>query len=338
MQGNIPGQLFRDEKEGVRMTPIAGSVGWELTKKAGGRTKIWEDPEEEKEEKKKEEKEAKKQKKMEKKSKKKKKRGKVDNDSVDGAEEEKEEITSQDDRDNVSIPRTYGTRTVADTEFDNTTTRSCDTKSSFFDPKRMFRNRKKKKKQKNQPELTPDEQAVQEAKDLLSNGAWMCGVCGTPFDTEENARDHEKVCFIDWSKHDALVRQGWEDEGHEIDYCPNGVPIMYLENVKLPPYPEYLYPKSKGEIPLSSPLVRKYLVMTDRARIDVMERSTEMLHEKVWSDLCELSLKKQAFEEAEDPSTVEEYTDVDAATHEDLFIWMREYDAMKELEWASRDR
>jgi len=153
MQGNIPGQLFRDEKEGVRMTPIAGSVGWELTKKAGGRTKIWE-------EKKKEEKEAKKQKKMEKKSNKKNKgRGKVDN-SAYGAEEEKEEITSQDDRDNVSIPRTYGTRTVADTEFDNTTTRSESTKSSFFDPKRIFRNRKKKKKkQKNQPELTPDEQA-----------------------------------------------------------------------------------------------------------------------------------------------------------------------------------
>ena len=85
MQGNIPGQLFRDEKEGVRMTPITGSVGWELTKKAGGRLKIWEDLEE----KKKEEKEAKKQKKMEKKSNKKKK-GKVA-DRIDGAEEEKEE-------------------------------------------------------------------------------------------------------------------------------------------------------------------------------------------------------------------------------------------------------
>lgn len=43
------------------------------------------------------------------------------------------------------------------------------------------------------------EQLAQEAQDLLSTGdVWMCSLCGTPFDSLENAESHELHCVVHW--------------------------------------------------------------------------------------------------------------------------------------------
>ena len=197
--------------------------------------------------------------------------------------------------------------------------------------KRLFRRKKKKKKK---DELTPDEQARNEAKALMTRGAWMCGVCGTPFDNAENATAHEDVCYIEWCKHDNLVREKWADEG--VEYYINDVPIQFLEGKFLPPYPEYVPPKSRGEIQLSSPLVRRYLIMTDQLLQNIGDRSTDILHAQVEKDLKALALKKQRY--FQDPSLADDYTEEDAQIHEELFMWMREYDAMREIELQCQKR
>ena len=262
-----------------------------------------------------------------------------------GEEKEEERIDNEEEDDITSAPFTYETPTATTsrtTAFDNATTKSSgeeskSSKSSFFDPKRMFKRKtkKRKKKKKIAREDTSNDQALQEAKDLLASGAVMCGICGTPFDTSENAISHENICLIEWLKHDKLVRQAWRDQGN-VEYSKNDVPIMFLEDEALPNYPEYLPPRTKGEIQFSSPSVRNYMLMTDQAMASVALRSKDVLHEKVTQDLSALSLKKQKFEM--NPTSVEEYTEHDGEMHRDLSIWMEEYDAMRELELASRDR
>ena len=254
-------------------------------------------------------------------------------------EEEKEEITGEEE---VSVPLTAAATTR--TEMDNTTTASQgskSSKSSFFDPKRLFNNKnpdKKKRKQtkKAKKGSSPTDHILQEAQDLLNSGAWMCGVCGNPFDTSENANRHEKQCLIEWLKHDKLVRQSWKDQGKPKN--TTDVPIMYQEHDQPLDYPEYMPPRTGGEVPISSPMVKKYLLMTDEALISVARRQKYIMHEVIDRDLCELSLKKQRAREMGDQKSMEEYTDHDKQIHEDLFIWEREYDALQELEFASRDR
>lgn len=261
-----------------------------------------------------------------------------------GEEKEEERIDNEEEDDITSAPFTYETPTATTsrtTAFDNATTKSSgeeskSSKSSFFDPKRMFKRKtKKRKKKKIARDDTSDDQALQEAKDLLASGAVMCGICGTPFDTSENAINHENICLIEWLKHDKLVRQAWRDQDN-VEYSKNDVPIMFLEDEALPNYPEYLPPRTKGEIQLSSPSVRNYMLMTDQAMASVALRSKDVLHEKVTQDLSALSLKKQKFEM--NPTSAEEYIEHDGEMHRDLSIWMEEYDAMRELELASRDR
>mmetsp|Transcript_1092 Transcript_1092/g.1995 ORF Transcript_1092/g.1995 Transcript_1092/m.1995 type:complete len:776 (-) Transcript_1092:1102-3429(-) len=256
--------------------------------------------------------------------------------------EEKEEINEDEDED-VSVPLTFETQTAttSPTEIDNATSASGGTKSSkssrssFFDPKRLFKKPHKKKAQKSNKK-SPVQEALKEANDLLASGAWMCGVCGTPFDTSEHANRHEKVCLVEWLKHDKLVRQAWRDEQKPKN--TSGVPIIFLESKQPLNYPEYLPPRTGGESPLSSPLVKKYLLMTDEALVSVARRQRHILHEVIDRDLCALSLKKHKAREDTSPASVDEYTDHDKKNHEDLFVWEREYDALRELELSSRDR
>ena len=43
------------------------------------------------------------------------------------------------------------------------------------------------------------EQLAQEAQELVSSGdVWMCSLCGTPFDSLENADSHELHCVVHW--------------------------------------------------------------------------------------------------------------------------------------------
>lgn len=62
------------------------------------------------------------------------------------------------------------------------------------------------------------------------------------------------------------------------------------------------------------------------------------MHEVIDRDLCALSLRKQKAREDPSPATLDDYTDHDKRIHEDLFVWERGYDAVKELELSSRDR
>ncbi|KAL7542728.1 hypothetical protein ACHAXR_012261 [Thalassiosira sp. AJA248-18] len=247
-----------------------------------------------------------------------------------------EEKVEEDD--DISVPMTFDTRTAttSPTEADNVTSASESSKSSFFDPKRLF---KKSQKKKNHNKRTPaqnHEEALNEAKDLFASGAWMCGVCGTPFFTSENASYHEKLCLVEWLKHDKLVRQAWRDQGKPKN--TTDVPIMFHDSKQSLNYPEYLPPRTGGEIPLSSPLVKKYLLMTDEALVNVARRQNHILHEVIDRDLCALSLKKQKAREDPSAAALDDYTGHDKRIHEDLFIWEREYDALRELELSSRDR
>ena len=123
--------------------------------------------------------------------------------------EEKEEIRGEEEEaEQFSAPLNAlsvetRTATTSPMEFDNATSASGGTKSSFFDPKRMFRHNQKKEKKANKLNTSDQthEEALKEANDLIASGAWMCGVCGTPFDTSQNASSHEKICLIEWLKH-----------------------------------------------------------------------------------------------------------------------------------------
>lgn len=47
--------------------------------------------------------------------------------------------------------------------------------------------------------LKYQQQLAQEAQDLLSSGdVWMCSLCGSPFDSLENADSHELLCVVNW--------------------------------------------------------------------------------------------------------------------------------------------
>ncbi|KAL7553282.1 hypothetical protein ACHAWF_016539 [Thalassiosira exigua] len=247
--------------------------------------------------------------------------------------EEKVEI--EEEGEDISGPFTLETRTTTPTENDNATTVSQCSKSSKSSKLRLFR-KPPQKLESRRDAKSPDDAALEEAKRLLSSGAWMCGVCGTPFDTSDNASTHEAVCLVEWLKHDKLVRQGWREQSklEETD----AVPGIFLESKQLLNYPEYLPPRTGGEIPLSSRLVRKYLIMTDEALANVARRQRHILHEVVDRDLCALSLKKQKTREDPSSAALDEYSEMDKRLHEDLFVWEREYDALNELEQTSRDR
>ena len=247
--------------------------------------------------------------------------------------EEKVEIGEEDEDEDDSVPLTLETRT-ATTAMDNATTASEGTKSSRSTLQRLLG----KDRKKINLEMTPQDEALEEAKDLLAQGAWMCGVCGTPFVSSKDASSHEKACLIEWAKHDKLVRQGWRDRPMQRDASDSTVPILFRETHQRLNYPEYLPPRTGGEIPLSSPLVKKYLLMTDEALANIAQRQRHIFHQVIDKDLCDLSLKKQKVCENPTPEALEEYSNNEKRMHEDLFIWEREYDALKELELASQDR
>lgn len=248
--------------------------------------------------------------------------------------EEKVEIEEEDE---ISVPLTFETRSAT---FDNATTVSEGTKSSIKASlsKRLFTKSQKNISNTRTPAQN-QEDALKEARSLLSSGAWICGVCGTPFNTSVNAKRHEKLCLVEWLKHDKLVRQGWRDQ-----HTPNktsdddiGVPEIFSE-IEHRFYPEYSPPRTGGEISLTSPLVKQYLLMTDEALVNVARRQSNILHEVIDRDLCALSLRKQKAREDPSPATLDEYSCQDKRTHEDLFVWEREHDALRELELSSRDR
>ena len=73
-----------------------------------------------------------------------------------------------------------------------------------FTPKRIIAALKKNEFDDDNTSLTAyqkyQEQLGQEAQDLLSSGddIWMCGLCGTAFDSLENADCHELHCVVHW--------------------------------------------------------------------------------------------------------------------------------------------
>lgn len=256
-------------------------------------------------------------------------------------EEEKEEMKEEEGEEDFSVPMTLDTPTATTlpTDTDHTTRTSGGSKSSkpSLSPKKQPRKTRTKDQQRKKLQKMPGKpvnKALKEASELLASGAWICGVCGTPFDTSHNAGVHEKACLVEWLKHDKLVQQAWSDEGRPRN--TSGVPAMFLEPKRPLEYPEFLPPRTGGEIPISSPQVKKYLLITDEALVSVARRQRHVLHEVIDRDLCALSLKKQ--KAREDPSLADNYTDHDKAIHEDLFVWEREYDAMFEMEMSSRDR
>lgn len=192
--------------------------------------------------------------------------------------------------------------------------------------------------------LSADE-ALAEANELIASGAWMCGVCGTPFDSAGSANSHERACLVEWLKHDKIVREAWREDGTTARRNRDGsrVPIMFLQSKEPLDYPEYVPPRTGGEVPISSPTVKKYLFMTDEALVNVSRRLRHVMHDVVDRDLCALSLKKQKWSLREEddaslpPSPDEVYTEEDERNHADLFVWEREYDALHELELSSRD-
>merc|ERR1712194_886733 len=206
-------------------------------------------------------------------------------------------------------------------------------KASCFSPKRLFK--KSPTKNSHRGEKTPDEAARTEATSLMASGAWMCAVCGTLFDTSKKAAYHETICLMEWLQHDKLVRSAWRDEQKPKN--TSGVPILFHQSEQRLNYPEYLPPRTGGEIPVS-PLVQKYLLMTDEALVSIARSQRGVMHQIIDSNLCALSLKKQKAREDASPAASDEYTDHDKRNHEDLFLCEREYDAMHELELASRDR
>jgi len=319
--GIVPG-LITNDGETTKITCLAGSFGVPVTDAKKGKSN-----------------------KKNKKSKKNKKNGleegKASVSAAYNAGEEKEEVKEDDEEyDNFSDePSTFATRTAttSPSDLDNATTASDGTrtsKSSFMGRFKKQRNQTRKSK-KNRP---AQNEALDEANDLIACGAWTCGVCGTPFRTSDYASMHEKLCLVEWLKHDKLVRQGWRAAGGTNTNNSTDVPLMFMESKEPLDYPEYLPPITGGEIPLSSPLVRKYLLMTDEALVNVARRQRHIMHEVIDRDLCALSLRKQKAREDPSPATLDDYTDHDKRIHEDLFVWERGYDAVKELELSSRDR
>lgn len=309
--GIVPGAIYEGE-DCATMSPIKGSFGWNLTEEAWGRTA--------------------KRKAKAKIGKKEKNEAKSEAKADAHSDDHVDDIVGEDGDDTIiSAPaQTVATTLPTEAETDNASHAS---KTSSFDPKRIFSPSRGKKKKGG--EKDPRDMALKEARELLASGAWMCGVCGTPFDTSENAKEHEKVCLIEWARHDKLARQAWKDKG--VPENNTQVPMQFLPSMDpLRDYPEYLPPRSKGEIPLSSDLVRQFLLMTDQALASVANRSSFIFHEQVHKDLCELSLKKQRARE--NAGSADEYTKLDGRMQVDLFRWECEYDAMKELELACRDR
>ena len=268
-----------------------------------------------------------------KKSTKQKERGEKEGAASDGGEDESARLT---------LEAPPATPTNSRTEMDNITTmsiaESTGSKSSILSPSRLFR-RTPKKQAHRAHEMTPAEEARAEANDLMGSRdpTWMCGVCGVLFDTSRNAANHEKACLMEWLKHDKLVRSAWRDK-QESKNTSDIPQFLERESKKYLDYTKYVPPRTGGELPVS-PLLQKYLLMTDEALVCIARRQRGIMHEVIDRDLCALSLKKQkAREGASQAAPDVDYTEHDKRNHEDLFLWEREYDAMRELELAARDR
>ena len=132
------------------------------------------------------------------------------------------EILEDDDESGSNISQTTngGSRTItttATTEGDNNALPSINEEGGGntlqnkrggkkFTPKRMLAPLLKNERD-HSTSLTAyqkyQEQLAQEAQGLLSTGdVWMCSVCGTPFDSLENADSHELHCVVHWIRCD----------------------------------------------------------------------------------------------------------------------------------------
>ena len=175
---------------------------------------------------------------------------------------------------------------------------------------------------------SPSGAAKSEAKTLRDRGTWMCGVCGSIFDTEGNATAHEDRCILEFMKHDKRVRERWRAEGKGLDGA--GVPCINVEDSpRVREYPAFYPPITGGEAYFKSELTRKYLVMSDDALVRITERASRVINDECVRDLERLDGKRRT-------RTV--YTKEDEEVYDALMAHAQEQVALDELVKASEDR
>ena len=187
---------------------------------------------------------------------------------------------------------------------------------------------------------SPSRAAKSEAKTLRDKGTWMCGICGSIFDTEDNATAHEDQCIIEFLKHDKRVREKWKAEGRRFDDDDKGVPCINVENSScIREYPAFYPPITGGEIYFKSEFTKKFLVMSDDALIRITSRASRIFNEECVKEIERLEVREmKSLETLSSEETRAIYTKEDEEVYGTLLAHAQEQVALDELVKASADR
>mmetsp|Transcript_37812 Transcript_37812/g.85087 ORF Transcript_37812/g.85087 Transcript_37812/m.85087 type:complete len:915 (+) Transcript_37812:113-2857(+) len=216
--------------------------------------------------------------------------------------------------------------------------------------RRRRRKRREKKKGKEKREglrsplqrskkQSPSRAAKSEAKTLRDKGTWMCGICGSIFDTEDNATAHEDQCILEFLKHDRRVREKWRADDRRLD-ADSGVPCINVEDSPfIREYPAFYPPITGGEIYFKSELTKKFLVMSDDALIRITDRASRIFNEECVKDIERLELKEvKSLETLPSERTRAIFSKKDEEVYDALITHAQEQVALDELMKASADR
>ena len=219
------------------------------------------------------------------------------------------------------------------------------------------------KKQSNEFKMPQTNDMNELAKSLSASGAFACSICGTIYDSLANATRHEEQCLICWidmmertiddstarallkfpAEHRPQIAQtkqvssrpGLQRNAVSFHSAVSAVssssatPSSALSST--PRYKQksrssidFIPPKTGGEVNLESTEFQRHMIITDKAVVDIVQRSKQVMYSRCQKELSILNDQPDEF--------------VDEARKASLLLKLREFDAQHEIALMSRDR